>query len=81
MAKARGFTAQTGKEPNDTVLARRVSLDLTPTGFGDRHSAVKLPTHVEQETEDRQRNGFLLRVPSTRIGLVAFRSGDGRSIH
>lgn len=53
MAKARGFTAQTGKEPNNTVLARRVSLDLTPTGFGDRYSAVKLPTHEEQEAEDK----------------------------
>lgn len=53
------------KEPNNTVLARRVSLDLTPTGFGDRHSAVKLPTHEEQEAEYRYRNGFPLQVPLT----------------
>ena len=79
MAKARGFTAQTGKEPNNTVLARRVSLDLTPTGFGDRHSAVKLPTHVEQEAEDRQRNSFLLRVPSAGFEPATSGSVDQRS--
>lgn len=53
------------KEPNNTVLARRVSLDLTPTGFGDRYSAVKLPTHEEQEAEYRQRNSFPPQVPLT----------------
>ena len=39
------------KEPNNTVLARRVSLDLTPTGCGDRRSAVKLPTHEGREAD------------------------------
>lgn len=41
------------KEPNNTVLARRVSLDPASHGFGDRDSAVKLPTHEEQEAEDK----------------------------
>lgn len=41
------------KEPSNTVFARRAGLDPASHGFGDRDSAVKLPTHEEQEAEDK----------------------------
>lgn len=41
------------EEPSNTVFARRAGLDPASHGFGDRDSAVKLPTHEEQEAEDK----------------------------
>ena len=67
------------KEPSNTVFARRAGLDPASHGFGDRDSAVKLPTHEEQEAEDRQRNSFLLRVPSAGFEPATSGSVDQRS--